>query len=532
MKGKIFFNCQVHTLDEQLPRAIAFVVYDGKILAMGSDDRILAEYGNWCEREDLGGRTVIPGLMDAHMHLEYYCEFLRNIDCETPTRAECLERVRQRAEITPEGEWITGFGWNQNAWPEGQGDAALLDTITTRHPILLTQKSGHSAWANTTAMRIAGVTAEMADPPGAQIGRKADGSLDGIFYEINAIDLIEKHIPALTTTELVAAIRSALQKLWSLGLTGIHDFDGLKVFSALQRLQEAEELQMRVCKGIPLADLAYATGMGIRSGFGNDMLRLGNVKAFMDGAIGPLTAWMLAPYEGNPGSTGIKIMDGEELFEHGKQAADGGLGMAVHAIGDRATHEALDAFENLRGYEKENLPGLSLRHRIEHVQLLHKNDLGRLAQLGVVASMQPLHATSDMYIADKHWGSRSEFGYALKSQLEAGAHLALGSDAPVESINPFTGLHAAVTRRRADGSPGPEGWYPAQKLTLLEALKGYTQGPAYAMGMEDRLGKLMPGYLADLLVLPVDPFEVDGMALKDIQPDRTMVAGEWVYRRD
>jgi len=222
-------------------------------------------------------------------------------------------------------------------------------------------------------------------------------------------------------------------------------------------------------------------------------------------------------------------MDGEELFEHGRKAAQVGLGMTVHAIGDRANHEVLNAYEQLRSYEKENgLP--ALRHRIEHVQVLHPDDLARLGKLNIIASMQPIHATSDMLMADAFWGERSQYAYAMRTQLDNGARLALGSDAPVESPNPFWGLHAAVTRRRADGSPSADGWYPEQKLTLAEAVEGYTLGPAYAAGMEDRLGRLAPNHLADLIVLEKDPFTCEPDELLSMQSSATMVAGEWVWQ--
>jgi predicted amidohydrolase YtcJ len=222
-------------------------------------------------------------------------------------------------------------------------------------------------------------------------------------------------------------------------------------------------------------------------------------------------------------------MDGEELFEHSRKAAQVGLGMTVHAIGDRANHEVLDAFEQLRAYEKENRFH-AMRHRIEHVQVLHPDDAARLGAMNIVASMQPIHAISDMKMADDFWGERAKLSYAWRTQLDNGARLAFGSDAPVDSPNPFLGLHAAVTRRRADGSPSAEGWHAEQKLSMAEAWEAYTIGPAYAAYMEDRLGRLAPGFLADLIVLEKDPFTCDSDELLAMQSSATMVGGEWVYR--
>jgi hypothetical protein len=284
-----------------------------------------------------------------------------------------------------------------------------------------------------------------------------------------------------------------------------------------------------VLKNIPVELLDQAFDLGLRSGFGDDWLRIGNVKVFMDGALGPHTAAMFQPYIGEENNRGILNMDGEELFEHGRKAAQVGLGMTVHAIGDRANHEVLNAYEQLRKYETENrLP--HLRHRIEHVQIVHPDDAPRLGKLNVVASMQPIHATSDMLMADAFWGGRAKLSYAWRTQLDFGARLAFGSDAPVESPNPFWGLHAAVTRRRADGSPSTEGWYPEQILTMAEALESYTLGPAYAANMENRLGRLAPNHLADLIVLEEDPFTCDPDELLTLQSSATMVGGEWVYQ--
>jgi hypothetical protein len=259
------------------------------------------------------------------------------------------------------------------------------------------------------------------------------------------------------------------------------------------------------------------------------MLRIGSVKAFMDGALGPRTAAMLQPYENEPENRGILNMDGEALFELGKQAADVGLSMTVHAIGDRANHEVLNAYEHLRGYERaRHYP--ALRHRIEHVQVIHPDDAARLARLNVIASMQPIHATSDMLAADRYWGQRARHAYAWRTQINHGAVLAFGSDAPVESPNPFLGLHAAITRRRADGTPNPAGWYPEERLTLRAALAGFTSGAAFAAGMENKLGKLAAGYLADLIVLEKDPFACDPEEFLTFASSATLVGGEWVWQ--
>jgi predicted amidohydrolase YtcJ len=526
---KILFNAHIHTLDPQNPTASAIAIERERIIALGEYAALKDELVGRAESHDLGGRTVIPGLTDAHIHLENYAMGLQKVDCETASIAECLERVAERARLTPPGDWILGHGWNQNAWEKGYGRAADLDAVAPQHPVYLTHKSLHSAWANRAALRQAGLSAASPDPADGRLGRDEHGELDGILYE-SATDLVEQALPQSTPEQVAQAIQAAQPALWRVGLTGVHDFDQRRCFIALLELHERGDLRLRVLKSIPLELLRQAAEQGLRSGFGDDYIRIGQVKIFADGALGPQTAAMFQPYAGSPDNLGMLFLDAEELFEHGRLAVENGLALAVHAIGDRANHEVLEAFAHLRAYEVERLSGQPrLRHRIEHVQVLHPDDAGRLAELGIIASMQPIHATSDMLMADRYWGERAALSYAWRTQLTSGARLAFGSDAPVESPNPFWGLHAAVTRRRIDGSPSLDGWYPGQRLTVLEALRAYTQGPAYAAGLEKRLGMLAPGYLADLLVLDTDPLACDPEQLWQIQPTDTMVGGEWVY---
>jgi predicted amidohydrolase YtcJ len=416
----------------------------------------------------------------------------------------------------------------EGARGEGWPSAADLDKIAPNNPVYLTAKSLHAAWANSAALKRAGLVSSSPDPANGQLQRNAGGQLTGILLE-TAMELVGKVIPEPSVEAVAEAIEQAQPILWRMGLTGVHDFDRRNCFMALQQLHSNSRLKLRVTKSIPLDDLEHAVELGLRSGFGDEWLRIGSVKAFMDGALGPRTAAMFQPYLNEPENRGILNMDAEELFEAGRVAVEVGLSMAVHAIGDRANHEVLDAYEQLRRFERDrSLP--PLRHRIEHVQVIHPDDAGRLADLGIIASMQPTHATSDMRMADQYWGERAALSYAWGTQLQSGAQLAFGSDAPVESPNPFLGLHAAVTRQRADGSPGIDGWYPEQRLSMQQAIQGYTSGAAYAAGLEDCLGKLAPGYLADLIVLAQDPFVISPADLLEMESSATMVGGEWVWQ--
>jgi len=526
----VIHNANIHTLDSTQPVATALVVDRGCILAIGNDDEILPAFSN-AEKINVNKHPIIPGLTDSHIHLQAYALSLQKIDAETQSQKECLQRVAKHASESPQGEWILGHGWNHNVWPEGYGSAKQLDEIAPNHPVYLTHKSLHCAWANSTALQLAQIDRTTPDPPGGRIGRLENGDPNGILFE-SAMDLVERAIPIPGLDSVVRTIQSAQSLLWKMGLTGVHDFDGSQCFSALQILHQSNRLKLHVVKGIPSENLHQAIELGLRSGFGDDTLSIGSLKLFSDGALGPHTAAMLQPYEDDPTNSGILMLDAEELFELGMQASSNGLSMAVHAIGDRANHEVLNAFSQLRAYERSHQSTLQyqLRHRIEHVQVLHPDDLNRFSQLEIIASMQPIHATSDMTMADKFWGKRSTYAYAWRAQLDEGYHLIFGSDAPVENPNPFLGLHAAVTRQRADGSPSNQGWYPNQRITIDEALHAYTTRPAFAAHKENRLGMLAPGYLADLLVLNEDPFSCPPEALLDIHPIGTMISGEWVFR--
>lgn len=521
---KILHNARIYTLDDAYPQASALLLGGGRVLAVG-DESLLQQVDESVPREDLGGKVVWPGLIDAHLHLQHYALGLQKVDCDGRSLDECLERVGERATRTRPGAWILGHGWNQNLWG-GWGHRSQLDAAAPEHPVWLTAKSLHAGWANSRALQQAGITRNTPDPPGGIIQRDATGEPTGILLE-GAMRLVEAAIPQPDTDTVADAIADAQYVLWQYGLTGVHDFDQRTCFQALQRLHRDGRLRLRVLKNLPVELLDQALALGLETGLGDAWLRIGGIKVFMDGALGPHTAAMFEPYEDEPENYGTLLVDGEELYEIARKAAIGNLPMTVHAIGDRANHEALQAFERLQA------DGIrTLRHRIEHVQVLHPADVNRLGRLGLVASMQPVHVLSDMEIASRYWGERSRHAYAWRSQQEAGAVLAFGSDAPVEQPNPFIGLYAAVTRRRPDGYPSPEGWYPEQKLPLEVALRGFTTGAAWAARLEGLQGQLSPGALADLIVLPQDPFRLPTEALLTMRPVRTMVAGEWVWQSD
>jgi predicted amidohydrolase YtcJ len=403
-----------------------------------------------------------------------------------------------------------------------------LDGVTGMRPALLPDKSGHAAWANSRALRMAQIGENTPDPAGGQIQRDDVGRPTGILFE-TAIDLVKKIIPKPSPESLMAAMKLGQQACLRAGLTGLHDYDGRACFHALQALHQAGDLEFRVVKNIPVDYLDHAIGVGLRSGFGDEWLRVGGVKMFADGALGPRTAAMLAPYEGEPENRGIVVTDKEEMMAHASRASAAGLSLTVHAIGDRANHDVLDVYEAVR-LEEQARGGSRLRHRIEHFQIAHPSDFQRLSNLNVVASMQPIHATGDMEMADRFWGARSEYSYAWRRVLDAGGMLAFGSDAPVEPIEPLLGLHAAVTRQQADGSPGTEGWHPDQRLTMDTAIRAFTMGAAMACGQENHLGSITKGKLADLTIYEQDIYEISSAQLLEVAIAGTMVGGLLRYR--
>lgn len=526
----ILVNGNIITLDERRPRVNALAISYGRVVALGADSEMRRLAGADTTVVNLDGKTVLPGLTDAHLHWEDQARALRSVDVfELPSKAQALERVQERVARAAAGEWITGQGWAQDLWPDRAfPDKSDLDAVAPGNPVFLSAKSGHAAWVNSAALTAAGITDSTPDPDGGQIGRDAAGAATGLLLE-TAMDLVRDCIPRPTGEQLADMMRDAQALAHRAGLTMIHDFDDPSCLVALQILRERGQLGLRVVKQVNQAWLDAALESGIRRNFGDDWLRIGALKLFADGALGPKTALMFEPYEGEPDNFGMALVDKEEMIEYVSRASAFGLPSSVHAIGDKAVHDVLDVFERVRQEEAaRGEPVSGRRHRIEHVQIIHPLDAGRLAELDVIASMQPIHATSDMATADRYWGERNRYAYNPRLQLDRGARIAFGSDAPVEPFDPFLGIHAAITRER-NGQPAG-GWYPDAKLSLHETLLGFTHGPAYAAEMEDRLGMLREGYLADLIVLDRDICQVEPDEIPELSVLATMVDGVWRYR--
>ncbi len=500
------------------------VVEEGTFSFVGSEGQ--ANVPADVEQIDCGGRLLVPGFVDGHAHLLNTGMAMSSVDLKgVPSVAAAVERVKERAEATPPGRWIRGAGWDQHAWPGTRfPNRQQLDVGTAGCPTVLTHTSGHCVWVNSAALRAAGITRETQSPIGGEIQSDEDGEPTGVLFD-NAAELVYAAMPAVAQQDRIAALSEAIRDAQTLGVTGAHAMDvGRGELRALQTLHNQRELRFRTRAFLTARRLGDWVG-STRTGDGDDLLGIGGVKFFSDGALGSLTAWMLEPYEGSA-NVGFPLVPPDELEQQVRRCLTAGLAPAIHAIGDRANGQVLDILERTRSVSP------SLPRRIEHAQLLRLEDVPRFGQLGVTASIQPIHATQDMGKVDSFWGQRGRGAYAFATLAAAGANLAFGSDSPVETIDPLSGLHAAVTRRSAEGEP-QDGWYPAERLDLRQALTAYATGCARAVGEQSWLGRIGVGYRADAVLLSEDILALDDpMRILDARVDMTIVDGEIVYGRD
>lgn len=522
----------IHTLNPQQPLAEALVIRDKKVAAVGSAADVREELHPGYEDISLAGRVLIPGLTDAHIHLLWSGLGRQNVDLDgVRSLDEALERIRQRAVQLPEGAWVRGHGWNHSLWGYRWPTAAELDRVTFGHPAILSRKDGHSVWLNSRALELAGIAADTADPDGGLIQRDERGQPTGILLE-NANDLAWRIVPPPSTQENQQALRDIIRVCNARGLTSLHIPEGPDTLATLQILKAAGELNARCLFHLPYRQLDDYIALGVRSGFGDDLLRIGGVKIFGDGSLGSCTCHMLAPFAGSTTNHGLPTIPEDELYAAVGKANTHGIAVTIHAIGDRANRTVLDAIEAQRRTSPgEGVVLPALPNRIEHAQHLDPADVPRFAALDVIASMQPIHATSDMEIAEELLGGeRVRWAYAWQPLQQAGAVLAFGSDAPVETPDPWAGIHAAVTRKRQDGLP-PGGWHHELALSLQEALWAYVVGPAIASDEVKFKGCLAPGMLADAVVLGADPFTASPDDLWQMEVEQTIVGGRTVWER-
>ncbi|HEY8823379.1 MAG TPA: amidohydrolase [Candidatus Limnocylindria bacterium] len=512
MASRLFHGGRIHVRSGV--SAEALLARDGRVAAVGRAADLARDAGR-AERVDLRGGLMTPGWFDAHVHFMWWGFQMAELDLRaTKTIDEALAQIGSRARELAPGQWLTGGRFDKNAWGRWP-TAADLDRVTGDRPAIMRSRDGHARWLNTAALQLAKIGEDTVAPEGGAIFRDASGAPTGILQE-RANELADRAVPPATEADCDAATLRAQDEALKRGVTGVESLEQASSYAALRRIHDRGELKVRALMGIPHRSLALSlptTGTppqirdtapfdfdaalqtGMRTGQGDEWLQLGHVKFFTDGALGSQTAALEEPYEGTD-DRGILTFDPMELRTDVARAAAGGLAVAIHAIGDRAVHIALDAIAPTR------ITSPALRQRLEHIQLVREEDLGRFGALGVIASMQPIHCTSDRDIADRYWGpKRTPRAYPWRTLLERGAVLAFGSDAPVEPIDPLLGIHAAVSRRR----PGDkDAWFPAQRLTADEAVHAYTAGAAYATGREKEWGTLEVGMRCDATVVDRD----------------------------
>jgi predicted amidohydrolase YtcJ len=496
----------IRTLAAELPLQRALAIAGERVAgAVGTHETALASP----DVVDLGGRCVVPGFTDSHVHFPTWSIAQRQVRLEgAATIEEALDRVRSMAGDVQPGRWLRGLGWRSGDWsPATEPTREQLDAVTGDIPTALMARDYHSLWLNSAALARADGDLAVA---GGVVEVDERGDPTGVLREESAWHFRDVYIET-PDDEYVEAMRAGIRLANSRGVTCVHDKDGwLGSLRLFQRLREEAGLTLRVWQSLPHDMLDELEAIDFRSGLGDDFLRLGYLKAFMDGTLGSQTARMLD-------GSGVEITSRAELEEIVRRGAAIGWPVAVHAIGDRANRDALDAFETAR----EEWAPRGLRPRIEHAQCLAPEDLPRFAELGVAASVQFSHAPSDRDLADRFWADKTDGAYAFRSLLESGAVVANGSDAPIEELEPLAGIRAGV-ERTIDDRPA---WHPEQTLGVEQALEATCVTPAWLSGDERRRGKLLPGYLADLVVLSTDPLE----DLEGCQVVATMVAGRWVY---
>ena len=506
------------------PTAVA--VSGGRVLAVGTDEEITSLAGRGTEHFALDGRRLVPGFIDAHTHFidgGFELASVRLRDAGTP--AEFVRRIGDFAAAHPD-DWMLGGLWDHESWNGELPRRDWIDSVTPNTPVLVSRLDAHMALANTRALELAGVTAETPDPPGGTIVRYEDGRPTGILKDA-AQELVSQAIPVRSEVELDRALQAAAEHAVGRGVTMIGDMGTWEGLETYRRAKHRGDLPVRVYAVVQIDGRDRMAGYVRENGRGDHRLFWGGVKAFVDGSLGSTTAWFHDPYADEPETAGLMVTDTADLRAAILEADAAGLQVIVHAIGDRANDWLLDAYAEAR----EANGARDRRFRIEHAQHLSPSAVARFASEGVIPSMQPYHAADDGRWAVRRLGpERIRGSYVFRDLLDAGTRLAFGSDWTVAPIDPLLGIYAAVTRRTLDGA-NPNGWLPEQKISVAEAVAGYTTGAAYSCFMEEQVGTIEPGKYADLVVLSDDIFTIDPVEIENVRVDLTMVEGEVVYRR-
>jgi len=528
MESYVLLNGRVHTRVPQAktkePCVVeAMLVTSERIVMTGSEGEVLREAPQDALKIDLKGLSVYPGFHDSHIHFLGYAMSLKRVNLHgVKTIEEGLDLVKEQASKADPGSWIRGSGWDKSLW--GRFPTRWeLDSVTGSIPTVLTSKDGHSVWVNSKALSICSIDRDTVPPSGGAILKDSDGEPIGILQE-RAQNLVYRAVPEESPEEKFSAYCDAVPRLWEMGITCVHVPDGLEMFSIAKRIVEEKGLPLRFSVMPPVTSLPLLKSFGIRQGFGDDWVWMGQVKMFKDGSLGSSTALLFEPYEHIQGYYGLEVMPQDVLIENVRKCVDAGYGVAVHAIGDRAVYGTLDAIGSSMTESRRK----GLRHRIEHAQMVLDEDIPRFSEMDVIASVQPAHVVADRYMAEREWGKRSFRAYPFGRLKRAGTRLAFGSDAPVETPNVLFGVHCAVNRNLPAEGPHEE-WHPAEKLSVDEAIRAYTEDAAYAAGKDHALGRLLPGMYADFVVLSHDLAQAPSSHLTETRVLAVAVGGRFVF---
>lgn len=529
----ILHNATIRTQDDGCPSARALAITGKKISCIGSDREVLSLASKETRVMDLDNRLVLPGFSDTHFHFYEWALNYDNINFSSAGSFREMETlISEKAAALDPGDWILGQGFNESEWPEKKmPDRYDLDRVAKDHPVCIWRCDLHLAVANSSALKLAGIGPESPDPEDGEIAKDMSGRPTGVLREL-AANLIRDVLPRLSRDSLGENMQKAIRAAHGLGLTSIHDIrlmgglDGADALKAWQRLRQEDKLFLRCHVALPGEMTDQALDLGLFTGFGDDLLKIGWLKFFSDGGMGARTGWMTEKYL--DAGYGMSLTPVEEIERAALKADRAGLSVMVHAIGDRANKEIIDMFHRI---ESKGQSQCRLPHRIEHVQMILPEDLEKLSTLkNMAVSCQPNNLSLDISMIDACAGARGKYAYTLKSILNTGVPLMLSSDAPVADPNPLAGIYSAVTRQRMNRTPKP-GWYMAQALSIEEAVKGYTITPAVASGRGDQLGSISQGKFADLIVLDQDIYTIDPDQIPETRVDLTFFDGKIVHER-
>ena len=526
----MLIHAKVWTGDANRPTAEAVAVLGDRIFAVGSNAEIGGLRGARTKVIDAGGRLLLPGFNDAHVHFVSGGMQLDSVQLnDVTTPQEFVRRISEQAKKTPKGEWIQGGDWDETKWPGViLPTKELIDPVTPDNPVFVSRYDGHSSLANSIALKLAGVTAQTPDPPGGTIVRNAQGNPTGDLKDAATV-LVEKVIPPLSHDQLMRAVKRALEHAASVGVTSVQNMDPEYAdIAAYAELLQSGELTTRIYAAPLITQVDDQVKIGIRHAFGGPYLRIGAVKAFADGSLGSRTAYFFEPFSDEPGNHGLLSDEMQPLSlmrDRMMKADSAGLQICTHAIGDQGISIILDLYTEVA---KAHGPA-DRRFRIEHAQHMAAKDFARFADLGVIASVQPYHAIDDGRWAEGRIGhDRASRTYAFRTFLDHGVRLAFGTDWDVAPLNPMLGVYAAVTRETLDGK-NPNGWFPEQKLTVEEAVRAYTMGSTYAEFQEQEKGSISPGKLADMVLLSDDIFSIDPRKIRQVKALKTVVGGKLIW---